>query len=155
LQLDRAQAVIVVGPPDGAAAVVERARRQRLAIFHGRLEPDRGVIAAIGRRKALAFAGIGDPEKFFATLAAAGIDVAERAGFPDHHRYTAVEAADLIARAQAKGLILVTTEKDAMRMAGEPQLDALAARASALPVRLVIEEVDLFRQMLLQAVKRK
>jgi tetraacyldisaccharide 4'-kinase len=155
LQLDRAQAVIVVGPPDGAAAVVERARRQRLAIFHGRLEPDRGVIAAIGRRKALAFAGIGDPEKFFATLAAAGIDVAERAGFPDHHRYTAVEAADLIARAQAKGLILVTTEKDAMRMAGEPRLDALAARASALPVRLVIEEVDLFRQMLLQAVKRK
>ena len=155
LQLDRAQAVIVVGPPDGAAAVVERARRQRLAIFHGRLEPDRGVIAAIGRRKALAFAGIGDPEKFFATLAAAGIDVAERAGFPDHHRYTAVEAADLIARAQAKGLILVTTEKDAMRMAGEPHLDALAARASALPVRLVIEEVDLFRQMLLQAVKRK
>jgi tetraacyldisaccharide 4'-kinase len=155
LQLDRAQAVIVVGPPDGAAAVVERARRQRLAIFHGRLEPDRGVIAAIGRRKALAFAGIGDPEKFFATLAGAGIDVAERAGFPDHHRYTAVEAADLIARAQAKSLILVTTEKDAMRMAGEPQLDALAARASALPVRLVIEEVDLFRQMLLQAGTRK
>jgi tetraacyldisaccharide 4'-kinase len=155
LQLDRAQAVIVVGPPDGAAAVVERARRHRLAIFHGRLEADRGVIAAIGRRKALAFAGIGDPEKFFATLAAAGIDVAERAGFPDHHRYTAVEAADLIARAQAKSLILVTTEKDAMRMAGEPQLDALAARASALPVRLVIEEVDLFRQMLLQAGTRK
>jgi tetraacyldisaccharide 4'-kinase len=155
LQLDRAQAVIVVGPPDGAAAVVERARRHRLAIFHGRLKADRGVIAAIGRRKALAFAGIGDPEKFFATLAAAGIDVAERAGFPDHHRYTAVEAADLIARAQAKSLILVTTEKDAMRMAGEPQLDALAARASALPVRLVIEEVDLFRQMLLQAGTRK
>ncbi len=155
LQLDRAQAVIVVGPPDGAAAVIERARRHRLAIFHGRLEPDRSVIAAIGRRKALAFAGIGDPEKLFATLAAAGIDVAERAGFPDHHRYTAAEAADLIARAQAKGLMLVTTEKDVMRMTGEPQLDALAACASALPVRLVIEEVDLFRQMLLQAVKRK
>jgi tetraacyldisaccharide 4'-kinase len=155
IQLDRAQAVIVVGPPDGAAAVIERARRQGLTIFRARLEPDRSVIAAIGRRKALAFAGIGDPEKFFATLAAAGIDVAEKAGFPDHHRYTAAEAADLIARTQAKGLMLVTTEKDLMRMAGEPQLDALAARASALPVRLVIEEVDLFRQMLLQAVKRK
>ncbi len=113
------------------------------------------MIAAIGRRKVLAFAGIGDPEKFFATLTAAGIDVAERAGFPDHHRYTAAEAADLIARAQAKGLMLVTTEKDLMRMTGEPQLDALAARASALPVRLIIEEADLFRQMLLQAVKRR
>jgi len=147
--------VIVVGPPDGATAVIERARRQGLAIFHARIEPDRRVIAAIGRRKALAFAGIGDPEKLFATLAAAGIDVAEKAGFADHHRYTATEAADLIARAQARGLMLVTTEKDVMRMAGEPHLDTLAARASALPVRLVIEEVDLFRQMLLQAVKLK
>jgi len=155
LQLDRAQALIVVGPPDGAAAVMERARRQGLVIFHARLEPDRSVIAAIGRRKVLAFAGIGDPEKFFTTLVAAGIDVAEQASFPDHHRYTAAEAADLIARAQAEGLMLVTTEKDVMRMAAEPQLEALTARASALPVRLVIEEAELFRQMLLQAVKRK
>lgn len=154
LQLDRAQALIVVGPSDGAAAVIERARRRGLAIFHARLEPDRSVIAAIGRRKALAFAGIGDPEKFFATLAATGITVAETASFPDHHRYTATEAAALLARAQAKNLILVTTEKDLVRMAGEPQLETLAARTSALPVRLVIEEADLFRQMLLQAVQR-
>lgn len=154
VQLDRAQALLVVGPSDGAAAVIERARRRGLAIYHGRLEPDRSVIAAIGRRKALAFAGIGDPEKFFATLAAAGIDIAETASFPDHHRYTATDAAALIARAQAKNLILVTTEKDLVRMAGEPELETLAARTSALPVRLVIEEANSFRQTLLQAVKR-
>ena len=41
LQLDRAQALIVVGPPDGAAAVIERARRHGVTIFHARLEPDR------------------------------------------------------------------------------------------------------------------
>ncbi|HUI15474.1 MAG TPA: tetraacyldisaccharide 4'-kinase [Xanthobacteraceae bacterium] len=155
LQLDRARALIVVGPPDGAAAVIERARRRELAIFHARLEPDRNVIAAIGRRKALAFAGIGDPEKFFTTLATAGIEVADTASFPDHHRYTAKDAAALIARAQAKNLILVTTEKDLVRMTGEPDLEALARRTSALPVRLIIDEADLFRQMLLQAVKRK
>ncbi|MGB6619460.1 MAG: tetraacyldisaccharide 4'-kinase [Xanthobacteraceae bacterium] len=154
LQLDRAQALIVVGPSDGAAAVIERARRQGLAIFHARFEPDRGVIAAIGRRKALAFAGIGDPEKFFTTLTAAGIDVAETAGFPDHHRYKATDAAALIARAQAKNLILVTTEKDLVRMAGEPELETLSTRSSALPARLVIEEADLFREMLLKALKR-
>ncbi len=155
LQLDRAQALMVVGPPDGAAAVIERARRHGLRIFHAQLEPDRSVIAAIGRRKALAFAGIGDPEKFFATLAAAGIDVAEQARFPDHHRYTAAQAQDLIARAQAKSLMLVTTEKDLVRMAGEPQLEALAARTSTLPARLVIEEADFFRQVLLQALQRQ
>ncbi len=155
LQLDHAQALIVVGAPDAAAFVLDRAQRRGMAVFHGRLDPDRSVIAAIGRRKTLAFAGIGDPEKFFATLTAAGVDVAERASFADHHPYTAAQARDLIARAQAKGLMLVTTEKDLMRIAGEPQLDALAARTSALPVRLVIEERDLFRQMVLKAVKRR
>ena len=155
LQFDRAQALIVVGAPDGAAFVLDRAQRRGMAVFHARLEPDRSVIAAIGRRKVLAFAGIGDPEKFFATLTAAGVEVAERASFADHHRYTAPQAQELIARAQANSLMLVTTEKDLMRIAGEPQLEALAARTSALPVRLVIEEADLFRQMVLKAVKRR
>ncbi len=154
LQLGRAQALVVVGPPDGAVYVLDRARRRGMAIFHARLEPDRGVIAAIGRRKVLAFAGIGDPGKFFATLTAAGIEVAERASFADHHRYTVAQARDLLARAQAKGLMLVTTEKDFMRIAGEPQLEALAGRAGTLPVRLVIEEAEPFRRMILQAAKR-
>ena len=154
LQIDRAHALVVVGPPDGAVVVLDRAQRRGMAIFHARIEPDHSVIAAIGRRKALAFAGIGDPEKFFATLSASGIDVADRASFPDHHRYTAAQAQDLITRAKAKNLMLVTTEKDLVRLAGEPQLEALAARASALPVRLVIEEEDAFRQMLLQALQR-
>jgi len=42
-----------------------------------------------------------------------------------------------------------------MRLAGEPQLAALAERASALPVRLVIEEADTFRHMLLRTAQRK
>jgi tetraacyldisaccharide 4'-kinase len=154
LQLDRAQALIMVGPADGAAFVLDRAQRRGMAVFHARLEPDRSVIAAMSGRKALAFAGIGNPDKFFATLTASGIAVAERASFPDHHFYTAAQARDLLARAQAQGLMLVTTEKDLVRLAGEPQLETLAARSSALPVRLVIEEAELFRQMVLKAVKR-
>jgi len=154
MQLERAQALLVIGPPDGAAKPIERARRRGAAIFHGRLEADRGVIAAIGGKKALAFAGIGDPEKFFATLADCGVAVAERAGYPDHHSYTAAQAQDLMARAQAKNLMLVTTEKDQVRLAGDPALAALAARTSVLPVRLVIEEREAFRQMLMQAVQK-
>lgn len=154
MQLERAQALLVVGQPDGAARLIDRAQRRGIAVFHARLEPDRGVIAAIGRRKALAFAGIGDPEKFFATLADCGIDIAERASLPDHHKYTAAQAQDLITRAQAKNLMLITTEKDQVRLTGEPALETLAARTSVLPVRLVIEEQDGFRQMLLQALPR-
>ena len=154
IQIARAQALVVVGPPDGAAKVLETARRHGVTVFHARLEADRNSLAALGKRKVLAFAGIGNPDKFFATLTEAGIDVAERSSFPDHHRYTAAQAQALIARAQAENLMLITTEKDHVRLDGDPALEALKAHASILPVRLVVNEQDAFRQMVLDAAKR-
>jgi len=154
VQMARADAIITVGAAAGAAAVAEVARRRGMPVFHGRIEPDQSVLAAIGRRKVLAFAGIGDPQKFFDTLATAGIDVTERASFPDHHRFTAAEAESLTARANAAKLMLLTTEKDMARLSGDRRLAALADRASALPVRLAIDEQDGFREMILRAVKR-
>jgi len=154
IQIARAQAIVIVGPPDGAAKISETARRHGVTVFHGRLEADRNSLAALGKRKVLAFAGIGNPEKFFATLSEAGINVAERSSFADHHRYTAAEAQGLIARAQGQNLVLITTEKDHVRLDGDPALATLAARTSILPVRLVIDEQDAFRQMVLHAAKR-
>jgi tetraacyldisaccharide 4'-kinase len=154
MQIARAHALIAVGPAAGAAALIDAARERDVKIFHGRLEPERHALATLGVRKVLAFAGIGDPEKFFAALAEAGMEVVERASFPDHHRYTAAEAQALLRRAEAANLVLLTTEKDFARLAGEPHLAALAARASALPVRLVIEEHDAFRDLIVKALKR-
>jgi tetraacyldisaccharide 4'-kinase len=155
MQMARAQALVVVGPTDGAGALFEIAQRYNVTLFHGRLEPERSALAALGAHKVLAFAGIGNPEKFFATLADSGIEVAERASFPDHHRYTAKEARTLLRRAEAANLVLLTTEKDLARLAGQPHLAALAAHASALPVRLAIEEHDAFRDLIVKAVKRR
>lgn len=155
MQMARAQALIIVGPTDGAGTLFEVAQRYNVALFHGRLEPERSALAALGAHKVLAFAGIGNPEKFFATLADAGIEVAERASFPDHHRYTAKEAQTLLRRAEAANLVLLTTEKDLARLAGASHLGALAAHARALPIRLVIEEHDVFRDMIVKAVKRR
>jgi tetraacyldisaccharide 4'-kinase len=153
-QLDRAQALVVVGPVKSAADIVKRAEQRGIAIFHARLEPDRNIIAAIGKRKVLAFAGIGNPDKFFTTLSEAGVAIAERIGFDDHHRFTAAQAQDLLTRARAANLMLLTTEKDLMRLGGDPHLKELAEHASALPVRLVVDAWDPFRQMVLGAVKR-
>lgn len=58
-----------------------------------------------------AVAGIGDPERFFATLRARGIAVVPHA-FPDHHRYT---AADL---QFGSDLPVLMTEKDAVKCRG-------------------------------------
>jgi tetraacyldisaccharide 4'-kinase len=147
-----AHAVVLVDPPHHIAAIVARARRRDVPIYRARLEPDRETVAALRQRKVLAFAGIGDPQKFFATLADVGITDAETVGFPDHHRYRAADARALLARADADNLMLLTTEKDLVRLSGNRQLATLCARTNALPVQLVIEEADAFRDMILKVL---
>ena len=83
-----------------------------------RLAPRPGGERLAGR-KVLAFAGIGRPEKFFTTLADLGAELGATRAFPDHHPYPAAELRDLRERAQALGATLVTTEKDAARLAPE------------------------------------
>jgi len=153
-QLAATDALLVVGDGDGAAEVVQAARRRGLPVWHGKLVPEASSLADLRRSTVLAFAGIGDPDKFFASAEEVGLVVAERAGFPDHHRFTAQEAAELIARAERAGLALVTTEKDRARMMGDPALDALAARVRVLPVTIAVSEVDELRILLRQRIGR-
>ncbi len=152
-QLARTDALLVVGDGAGADDVIAAARG--LPVLHGRLVPDTAAVAALAARKVLAFAGIGDPNKFFASAAAAGIAIGQRQPFPDHHRYTAEEAAGLIMRAEHGGLALLTTEKDRARMTGEPLLAALAARAHVLPVTLVVDETDELRNLIKRVIARE
>ena len=121
--LARAQAVVVLGPerrdlgaqlgarpdcgPDGGPAVLA-----------ARLAPRPGSERLAGRR-VLAFAGIGRPAKFFATLADLGAKVVETRAFPDHHAYAPAEIESLRARAAALDACAVTTEKDAVRLSPE------------------------------------
>ena len=87
-QLDHADALLVIGRPAAAAEpAIAAGERRGLPRFDGDLAPDPAVIAKLAGAKVLAFAGIADPDKFFATLEANGIAVAARRGFPDHHRF--------------------------------------------------------------------
>jgi tetraacyldisaccharide 4'-kinase len=147
-QLKRTDAVLIVGT---AAATV--ATHGRL-VLHARIEPDPAAVAAMKPRKVLAFAGIGDPERFFGTARRAGIDVVACEAFGDHHRFSGEEAAELIMQAEHNGLSLLTTEKDRARMTGDPLLAALAARAHTLPVTMVFEDEDKLRELLLAACRR-
>jgi tetraacyldisaccharide 4'-kinase len=153
-QIARAHALLVVGDPTGAAAVISMARGYGLAIYYARIEPDPQTLAALRGRRVLAFAGIGDPQKFFTTLREAGLTVAAGVGFPDHHAFTQADARALLAQADAGNLLLLTTEKDQVRLTRGGELTALAQRASALPVRLVIDNDEDFKSFILATARR-
>jgi tetraacyldisaccharide 4'-kinase len=93
------------------------------------------LVADLGRldlgRRYLAFAGIGRPEKFFAGLAVAGVMLAGRRAFADHHPYTPSELAALAAEARAAGAVLLTTPKDMARLPPE-QRHGIAVAGVAL-----------------------
>jgi tetraacyldisaccharide 4'-kinase len=136
-QLDRVDAVLVVGAAGPSAdRAAEAARRRGAPVFHGDLRPAPEAVAALAGRPVLAFAGIADPAKFFTTLEAHGIPAAVRRPFPDHHPYTADEMAELAACADRNGLTPVTTEKDMARLRGVPAAAELIKRTEVLPVML-------------------
>ena len=66
--------------------------------------------------RVVAFAGIGRPEKFFATLRALGAELVAMRKFPDHHPYRPGEIAELRRAADRERAQLVTTAKDFVRL---------------------------------------
>ena len=150
-QMRHCNAVLMVGKGQNADDLAAGLRHAPL--LHGRLDPDPQTTKALARKKVLAFAGIGDPEKFFSTLAAAGIEAASEMSFPDHHHYTRADAESILQRCDAERLAPVTTEKDLVRLTGEDEIIArLCARAQALPVTLVVEEEEALRNLLRQTL---
>lgn len=111
--LARADAAIVMTPD--TQDVAARLRNANLPVLQARL----AVLPSAQRlagRKVVAFAGIGRPEKFFATLEELGCTLIERYGFTDHHDYTVEEIMLIAETANAAGAVPVTTAKDYARL---------------------------------------
>ncbi|MGE3149917.1 MAG: tetraacyldisaccharide 4'-kinase [Pseudorhodoplanes sp.] len=121
-------------------------------VFTARLEPDPDAAASLQGKTILAFAGIGDPQKFFETLSAIGARPGATESFPDHHRYSRTDTERLLKRAARDKLILVTTEKDLARMAGDPDCAALWRAAQVLPVTLAPDDESAFRKFVLAKI---
>ena len=115
-QLACTDALIGVGDGRAADAVATAVTAQDRPVLRARLAPEPDAVARLAGRRVLAFAGIGDPARFFRTLRENGIEVTAQRAFPDHHPYSKAEIAALLAEAKRDGLTLVTTEKDLARL---------------------------------------
>ncbi|UCV04792.1 tetraacyldisaccharide 4'-kinase [Dechloromonas denitrificans] len=140
-RLATVDAVVCNGLPDSriGEAVAQFAMRLRAENFY-RLGDSRQTCGAesLAGRKLYALAGIGDPGRFFRTLAGLGLVCAEHP-FPDHHAYS---AADL---AFAGDGILLMTEKDAVKCAGltagETWVLPVEAELSPALIELILEKL--------------
>ncbi len=121
--LARADAVVLIGPD---ATQVEALVTPPPPLWRARMVPGPEAGRLKGRR-VLAFAGIGRPAKFYATLAEAGARLIARHDFPDHHRYTPDEVMALCEAAAAADAVPVTTAKDWVRLpeAARPMVETL------------------------------
>ncbi|MHC2003547.1 tetraacyldisaccharide 4'-kinase [Methylobacterium sp. CM6241] len=121
--------LVVIGDGGRGEVLTMEAASRGLPVHRAKLVPT--VPAAVAGKPVLAFAGIGRPRKFFDTLVEAGATLVETRSFPDHHPYRAADVAGLAAWAQALGAMLVTTEKDIVRLPAD-----FAAGVTALGVTL-------------------
>lgn len=132
--LGRAHCLLTIGSPAAQDAFESRwPVPDGLLRLRGRLEPLPMGMGWQGER-VFAFAGIGHPEKFFATLRAEGADVVRAEALADHQPLSSALLTRMELEATALGAQLVTTEKDAVRLPA-----AFRPRVLTLPVRLRLQ----------------
>lgn len=132
--LARADLVLSIGPADAQTRF--RAAWPNLPVPHltGALHPLKMGMDWHGTR-AIAFAGIGRPEKFFASLRAEGADLIRTVALADHQPLPPALLTRLELEAKARGAQLVTTEKDAVRLPA-----SFRPKVLAFPVRLRLSD---------------
>jgi tetraacyldisaccharide 4'-kinase len=149
-QMGRTDAIIVNTPQSGTpdtnngrdARAADWLRQQFTGpVLDARPEVSGDTAWLVGQRW-VAFAGIGNPARFYDLLRHHGADVADTISFGDHHAFTYADAARVLAVAKQFGAGLVTTEKDWVRLSGGSALGELRDASRVLPIRLHLEPRD-------------
>ena len=148
-------ALVLLGDGRAGDAAADAARAHGVTVQHrARLKLSEAAVLGLEGSPVLAFAGIGRPQKFFASLREAGVAIAGEVAFADHHSLTETEAHTLLKRAETERLTLATTEKDFVRFQGAAAgsaLHALQETVRAVPVSVSFEDEQAFQHLILPA----
>jgi tetraacyldisaccharide 4'-kinase len=153
-QLERTDALVVVGGGTAAEAVAAAIAAREKPVLSAHLRADDTSVASVHGKRVLAFAGIGDPGRFFRTLAACGIEVIRERAFADHHPFSKGEIETLIAEAKRDALMLVTTEKDLARLRQAEGLPGWAKDIVPFKVTLEFNSAEKLRKFISEQLFR-
>jgi tetraacyldisaccharide 4'-kinase len=105
----------------------------------------------------IGFAGIANPKKFFDTLSRSGARLYDTRSFPDHHFYTERQAARLLKHARKWNAMLVTTEKDWVRLPDDDGTPLGELRFRSRPFQIAVEfaEPERLKDLLSAAMRQK
>jgi len=108
-------------------------------------------LSSCAGQKVLAFAGIADPDSFFIGLRDLGLDLVKGIAFPDHVVYTKDRCVEIAEAMRTSGAtVVVTTEKDGVKLKGLPQ--ELTARTLLARLELTIGNPDILKGLLIQTL---
>ncbi|SHN68414.1 tetraacyldisaccharide 4'-kinase [Bradyrhizobium erythrophlei] len=153
-QIDRSDALIVVGEGKAAEAVAAAIAAQDKPVLTAQIKADEATLSSLRGQRVLAFAGIGDPDRFFRTLAGNGVEVIRQRAFADHHPFTQSEIEALLSEAKSEALIPVTTEKDLARLGVGGELPPWAQGIVAFPVKLEFDSALKLRRFVADRLLR-
>ncbi|MDM9623787.1 tetraacyldisaccharide 4'-kinase [Rhizobium sp. AC44/96] len=156
-QLSYATALLKVGTGTAADTIVRIAARAAKPYFTAALKVSDG--ADLAGRRVLAFAGIADPAKFFRTVESVSAEIVVRRSFGDHEHLTDDEIDDILSTADREDLLIVTTSKDFVRLAGHHgKAEQLAARCRVIEVEMAFADhraPDLIIERALEACRTR
>ena len=144
--LARTDALVIVGHGAAAETVAADIAAQGKPVLRAHLKPDDVSVASLRGKRVLAFAGIGDPNRFFDTLRSSGVEVVQGRAFADHHWFSRREIESLSAEAKRDALIAVTTEKDLARLRSGEGLPPWARDIVPFAVTLEFDDAALLRK---------
>lgn len=152
-QLAKTDVLVIVGAGPNADEIAESVSGNGIPVLHAEVKPLANP--TLKDKPLVAYAGIGRPQKFFASLAKEELDVVQTLSFADHHPYSEQDADNILAEAERLEAVLVTTSKDKARLLNSRSASCrqLARNSMVFEIAMDVQEEALLIDLLDQALR--